>query len=83
MDASATPRRPIKVLLEMRPALDKYAGTPQQTRLLFRGLPPVEDVSAEGLIQSTTNALQGGLPSHEVILPKWGASLTSELGVTT
>ena len=29
----------MKVLLELRPALDGHSGIPQETRLLFRGLP--------------------------------------------
>jgi glycosyltransferase involved in cell wall biosynthesis len=62
MDTSITPKSPLKVLLEMRPALDKHAGIPQQTRLLFRGLSLVEELSVEGLIQSSTHALASGLP---------------------
>lgn len=62
MDALATRRLPVKVLLELRPALDKHAGIPQQTRLLFRGLSLLEGISIEGLIQSSTHALRKGLP---------------------
>ena len=62
MDTLVRPRSRIKVLLEMRPALDKHAGIPQQTRLLFRGLALSEDLSIEGLIQSSTHALGKGLP---------------------
>ena len=29
---------PIRILFELRPALEGYAGIPQETRLLFRGL---------------------------------------------
>ena len=53
---------PIKILLEMRPALDGHAGIPQQTRLLFRGLCLIDEFSAAGLIQSSTHALGKGLP---------------------
>jgi glycosyltransferase involved in cell wall biosynthesis len=62
MDTLVTPRSPIKILLETRPALDKHAGIPQQTRLLFRGLSLLEGLSIEGLLQSSTHALGKGLP---------------------
>ncbi len=64
MDMTVTSNRPIKVLLEMRPALDKHAGIPQQTRLLFRGLRMADGCEVEGLIQSSTHALGKGLPPH-------------------
>ena len=62
MDTLATPKEPIRVLLEMRPALDKHAGIPQQTRLLFRALSLLDECSVEGLLQSGTHALGKGLP---------------------
>jgi glycosyltransferase involved in cell wall biosynthesis len=62
VDTLVVPKRRIKVLMEMRPALDKHAGIPQQTRLLFRGLGLIESLSVEGLIQSSTHALSKGLP---------------------
>ena len=62
MDTSVRSDDRVKVLLEMRPALDKHAGIPQQTRLLFRGLSLIDDVRVEGLIQSSTHALGKGLP---------------------
>lgn len=62
MDAPVRSNKPIRVLLEMRPALDKHAGIPQQTRLLFRGLSLMEECSVEGLLQSSTHALGKGLP---------------------
>ena len=65
MDMSVTPNGSIKrVLLEMRPALEKHAGIPQQTRLLFRGLSLLEGWSVEGLIQSGSRALGRGLPPN-------------------
>jgi glycosyltransferase involved in cell wall biosynthesis len=63
MDTLVASKNPIKVLLEMRPALDTHAGIPQQTRLLFRGLSTLEELSVEGLIQSSTHALGKGLPT--------------------
>jgi glycosyltransferase involved in cell wall biosynthesis len=62
MDTLATPQTPIKILVETRPALDKHAGIPQQTRLLFRGLSLLPGVCVEGLLQSSTHALSKGLP---------------------
>ncbi|MES2682536.1 MAG: glycosyltransferase family 1 protein [Pseudomonadota bacterium] len=53
----------MKVLLEMRPALDGHAGIPQETRLLFRGLAKLDGVEVEGLIQSSTLVLAKGLPT--------------------
>ena len=52
----------MKILLEMRPALDGHAGIPQETRLLFRGLRLIEGVEVEGLIQSSGHVLARGLP---------------------
>lgn len=62
MDTLVTEKSSINVLLEMRPALDKHAGIPQQTRLLFRGLSLIHGLSVEGLLQSSTHALGRGLP---------------------
>ncbi len=46
----------------MRPALEGHAGIPQETRLLFRGLALLENVSVDGLMQSSERLLAGGLP---------------------
>ena len=62
MDKQVSDRRPLRVLIEMRAALDKHAGIPQQTRLLFRGLSLLDGVRLEGLIQSSTHSLTSGLP---------------------
>lgn len=53
----------LKILLEMRPALDGHAGIPQETRLLFRGLRTLDGIDAEGLIQSSGHVLGKGLPT--------------------
>jgi hypothetical protein len=58
--ADAAPSRRLRVLLEMRPALDGYAGIPQETRLLFRGLRTIDNLSVAGMIQSSTRALARG-----------------------
>jgi glycosyltransferase involved in cell wall biosynthesis len=49
-----------KVLLEMRPALEGFAGIPQETRLLFRGLRMLEGFDAQGMIQTSTRILARG-----------------------
>lgn len=53
---------PLKVLLELRPALDGHAGIPQETRLLFQALNQLPGVEVEGLLQSSTRVLAQGLP---------------------
>jgi glycosyltransferase involved in cell wall biosynthesis len=63
--AVAGARVPLRVLVEMRPALEGHAGIPQETRLLFRGLSMLEGVHAEGLMQSAERVLARGLPAHE------------------
>lgn len=51
----------IKILLDLKPALDGYAGIPQETRLLFRGLRSVERYDVEGLIQHGGRKLRPGV----------------------
>src|ERR1700722_15936305 len=53
---------PIRVLLEMRPALGGHAGIPQATRLLFRSLALLDEVRVEGLLQTHERVLSPGLP---------------------
>jgi glycosyltransferase involved in cell wall biosynthesis len=53
---------PLRILLELRPALGGHAGIPQATRLLFRSLALLEDVHIEGLLQSSEQVLTPGLP---------------------
>jgi len=55
----------MKILLEMRPALDGHAGIPQEARLLFRGLRMIDGLEVEGLIQSSGRVLAKGLPANE------------------
>jgi glycosyltransferase involved in cell wall biosynthesis len=57
-----TTRNKIKVLLEMRPALEGFAGIPQETRLLFRGLQMLDSVETEGMIQTSHRTLARGTP---------------------
>ena len=49
-----------KVLLELRPSLDGFAGIPQETRLLFAGLRKLENLEVEGLIQGQARKLAKG-----------------------
>lgn len=65
----------MKVLLEMRPALDGYAGIPQETRLLFNGLRSLHGVNVDGLIQSSSHVLAKGLPADA---SRWQAPLTRD-----
>jgi len=60
--ASKNPGVPLRVLLELRPALGGHAGIPQATRLLFRSLAMMDDVRIEGLMQSSEQMLGRGLP---------------------
>jgi glycosyltransferase involved in cell wall biosynthesis len=59
-----TSKSPLRVLLELRPALGGHAGIPQATRLLFRSLALLDDVRPEGLLQSPGQVLTSGLPSR-------------------
>lgn len=49
-----------KVLLELRPGLEGFAGIPQETRLLFAGLRKLENLEVEGLIQGQARKLAKG-----------------------
>jgi glycosyltransferase involved in cell wall biosynthesis len=60
----------MKVLLELRPALDGHAGIPQETRLLFSTLCRLEGIEAEGLIQSSGHLLARGLPYDDAKIAK-------------
>jgi len=51
---------PLKVMLEMRPALEGFAGIPQETRLLFRGLRMLDGVGVQGLLQHANIKLSRG-----------------------
>lgn len=50
----------IRVLMELRPALEGYAGIPQETRLLFRGLCDSENIELEGLLVAASRKLARG-----------------------
>jgi glycosyltransferase involved in cell wall biosynthesis len=52
----------IDVLLDLKPALDGYAGIPQETRLLFAALRKLDGANVDGLIQHGGRRLRSGLP---------------------
>ena len=54
--------RRLRVLVEMRPALDGHSGIPQETRLLFCGLAGLPEVEVIGLLQSGNLLMAPGLP---------------------
>ena len=47
----------------MRPALEGFAGIPQETRLLFHGLRKLENLEVEGMIQTSHRVLAKGTTS--------------------
>jgi glycosyltransferase involved in cell wall biosynthesis len=57
-------KTPLRILLELRPALGGHAGIPQATRLLFRSLASLGEVHLEGLLQSAERVLPHGLPAR-------------------
>jgi glycosyltransferase involved in cell wall biosynthesis len=61
----------VKLLLELRPALDGHAGIPQETRLLFRGLAQLQGAQVDGLLQSSNQLLARGLPADDAALRGW------------
>lgn len=60
MDKKMAENRKPTVLLELRPAFDGYAGIPQETRLLFRGLRMLDSVEVEGMMQMSGRILAKG-----------------------
>ena len=52
---------PLRVLVDLKPALDGYAGIPQESRLLFRELVRLENLEVEGLMQHGGRRLRPGL----------------------
>lgn len=54
----------MKVLVDLKPALDGYAGIPQECRLLFKGLSQMDGFDVEGLIQHGGRRLRSALPSQ-------------------
>jgi glycosyltransferase involved in cell wall biosynthesis len=77
MSAAAAP---VRVLLEMRTALEGHSGLGAVTRLLFRSLSSLDGVSVEGLLQSVDQYLAGGLPPGRNALRLDGAEIVNRLG---
>ena len=50
-DQSEPVKKKTKVLIEMRPAFEEYAGIPQETRLLFSTISKLDGYDLEGLLQ--------------------------------
>ena len=50
-----------RVLCELRPAFDGFAGIPQETRLLFRGLRMLESCEVAGMLQTSGRILARGV----------------------
>jgi glycosyltransferase involved in cell wall biosynthesis len=62
MTEQASPPAPRKrILLDLKPAFDGYAGIPQETRLLFSALRRLDGVDAQGLLQHGVKRMRGAL----------------------
>ena len=46
-----SPKKKTKILIEMRPAFEGYAGIPQETRLLFSTITKLDEFEVDGLFQ--------------------------------
>jgi len=57
----------MKVLVDLKPALDGYAGIPQECRLLFKGLSLMQGFEVEGLMQHGGRRLRAALPAHKTL----------------
>ena len=51
----------LRVLMEMRPALDGFYGIPQETRLLFGALATLPALELSGLLQMSKRGVRGGV----------------------
>ena len=57
-----------KILVDLKPALDGFAGIPQETRLLYTGLRRLDGLKTQGLIQHGGRRLQAALePKHALL----------------
>lgn len=54
-------KKNLNVLVDLRPALQGFAGIPQEVRLLFRGLCLDENLCIEGFLQMDSSTLAPGL----------------------
>ena len=51
----------LRVLMEMRPALDGFYGIPQETRLLYGVLSTLPELELSGLLQMSKRGVRGGV----------------------
>lgn len=58
----------MNILVDLKPALDGFAGIPQETRLLFRGLLSLPELNVTGLIQHGSATLHPALPPNDASL---------------
>ena len=68
MDANQNPGRKPAILMDLKPAFDGFAGIPQETRLLFRGLRQAGAWDVKGLIQHGSRRMTPGLSSDDANL---------------
>src|ERR1700720_4936958 len=72
MKNTITEDKRLKVLLELRPAFDGYAGIPQETRLLFRGLRMLGACDVAGMLQTSHRILAKGTRDEGIFFTsKW------------
>jgi glycosyltransferase involved in cell wall biosynthesis len=60
----------LRVLVDLKPALDGYAGIPQESRLLYHGFCGLPGIQAEGLIQHGGRRLRPALSLRGKELPQ-------------
>ena len=58
-----------KILIDLKPAIDGYAGIPQESRLLFAALSQIKELEVEGLIQHGNQYLASGLKENAITSP--------------
>lgn len=67
-------KKKTNVLLEMRPALEGFAGIPQEVRLLFRGLRKIDSINVEGMLQTSHRNLAQGTKEDGIFWKKVSAA---------
>ncbi|MBH0115061.1 glycosyltransferase [Novosphingobium sp. YJ-S2-02] len=56
----------MRVMVEMRPALEGFAGIPQEVRLLFAGLRRIDELEVSGMLQTSHRMLSGGASPRQL-----------------
>ena len=68
-------KKQLSLLVDLRPALQGFAGIPQETRLLFRGFCLDGDFEIDGLLQMHSASLEPGiLPNNTSSEERWGTA---------